>query len=142
MMIYTFIIKNLIYEKENESITKNLPIESSRALTRTNSLSRSRLYTLPISSPSKASSIFDTGYASGAVITIIALVMTIVFAPTAKPCREHMACVERQNMEQNSIPMTFETAERAKIGKIRLPINLSGSKLTYLWRNFTEHHNQ
>lgn len=46
-----------------------------RKLTRTNSLRRSRLYTLPISSPSRKSRIFDTGYASGAVIIIIALVM-------------------------------------------------------------------
>lgn len=36
--------------------------------------------------------IFDTGYANGNVITIIALVITIVFAPTAKPWREQIAC--------------------------------------------------
>lgn len=54
-------------------------------ITLTNSFSLSRLYTLPISSPSKQSSSFDVGYDKGNVKTITAFVIYMVRAPTSRP---------------------------------------------------------
>ncbi len=101
-------------------------LNTTHALTRTNSFNLSRLYTAPISSPSRTSNIFETGYANGNVRTITILVMNMVLAPTANPCLEHMALSQRKS---------------AKIQKFLRTIHNENVN-TNLWCDFTEKHNQ